>query len=89
MPVSEEVLLCVFSSLSDSCTWNGLSFSRTDLRKVFMFVMHQGPSDCVNGIFIDSFIAGVSWVDGSQAASFPEFRLLYGLDLVIKSQMFL
>lgn len=54
-----------------------------------MFVMHQGPSDCVNGIFIDSFIAGVSWVDGSQAASFPEFRLLYGLDLVIKSQMFL
>jgi len=46
-------------------------------------------TDCVNGIFIDSFIAGVSWVDGSQAASFPEFRLLYGLDLVIKSQMFL
>lgn len=46
-------------------------------------------NECVNGIFIDSFIAGVSWVDGRQAASFPELRLLYGLDLAVKSQMFL
>lgn len=46
-------------------------------------------NDCMNGIFIDSFIAGVSWVDGSQAVSFSELRLLYGLDLAIKSQMFL
>lgn len=27
-------------------------------------------TDGVNGIFIDSFIAEVSWVDGSQAAKF-------------------
>lgn len=89
--LSQEVFFCVFSSLSDSYAWNGLSFSSTVLSKSFLGLLcTMAPvTNCVNGIFIDSFVAGVSWVDGSQAASFPEFRLLYGLDLVIKSQMFL
>lgn len=92
MPILDVVFPCVFSSLSHSHTWNSLfEFLSDRLQKKLLGLLCTRAlvTDSVNGIFIDSFIAGASWVYGSQAAKFPRVQTLYGLDLVIKSQMFL